>query len=328
MRSPTNFTCGALTALGILTTGSAQAGTPTTLNLAPSGPWNINYDADVCQLARTFGSGKDQVLFQLLTYNMQPSYTVLLAGQRLALKRPLLIEDGPVKPKQKYLGAKPEESFKGKFVFQFGPDGAPQTSFPSAATVQINADPAPVPALIAGPLGLGGAIAEPDENGMQPKKLKAADVPLEEAVTWFQLRKPEGDTLKLATGSMAKPLAALRACSVDLVKSWGIAVDDPALAPVQFPIPKTSPGTWAVPSDFPASDLRARTNAIVRFRLMVDAEGKITSCKIQDATRSDSLAVKTCELMTQRGAFKPALNAAGQPVAGYYTNAIKWVVRR
>ncbi len=320
--------CRALTALVVLTTGQAQAATPTTLNLAPAGPWNINYDADACQLARTFGSGKDQVLFQLQTYNTQPSYTVLLVGEPLALRRPILLPDGPPKPKQKYLGAKPEESFKNKFVFHFGPGGAAQASTPSAATIRTTTSTEPLPALIVGPLGLAGKRDEPDENGMRPSRTEPADLSLEASIEWFEARKPEGDAIKLATGNLAKPLAALRACSVDLVKSWGIPLDNPALAPVQFPVPKTSPGTWAVPDDFPANELKAKANAIVRFRLMVDAEGKITSCKIQDATRNDTLAAKTCALMTQRGAFNPALNAAGQPVAGFYTNAIRWVVRR
>ena len=327
MRPATNFICRSLTALVILTTGPAQAKTSTTLNLAPAGSWNINYDADVCQLARTFGSGKDEVLFQLLTYDMQPTYTAFLVGNAFALKRPIVNDSSSQKAKHKYLGAKQADKFKGKFSFQFGPSGRPQLSSPDGATIQMGKNPTPVPALIASGLQLAGE-PEPDNDadGTTAEKLRPAEPTLEAATSWFLVRNREGDAVKLSTGNLAQPLAALRACSVDLVKSWGIAVDDPALAPVTFPRPKSSPGTWATSRDFPASAMKAHANAKINFRLMVDAKGKITDCKIQDQTKNTDFSKITCSLMRARGSFDPALNAAGQPVAGYYTNAIRWVM--
>lgn len=294
-----------------------------TVILGPAGPWNINYDTDSCQLARTFGAGKDQVLLQMQTYNMSSIYTVMVAGQAFKLKKPIMLDEGP--RKQKYLGEKPNE-FKGKFVYQFGPAGGLQAGWTRGAMIQAAGEADPVPALLVGGLSLAGTRSTQDQSDWTtPKNLVLPDLALEAALNWFLVRNPEGKGVKLNTGSLAQPIAALRSCSLDLVKSWGIAVDDPDLAPVVSPVPTSNPGTWVTSNDFPSKELFAKTNAIIRFRIMVDAAGKSTSCKIQDETRNSELAAVTCRLMMQRSSFSPARNAAGLPVPGYYTNAISWV---
>lgn len=295
-----------------------------TNNLPPNGPWNINYDADVCQLARTFGSGKDRVLLQLQSYNMQTGLHVLIAGNAFATKHPIpLPPPATGKAKQKYLGEKPGDAFRDKFTIQFGPVGKEQEFTPRAAMLRLSADEEPVPALMGGETSVDDRH-EADPTGMTPERVEAPDTALEAAVTWVQVRMPDGALTKLATGSLAQPLAALHACSTDLVKSWGIPIDDPALAPVVLPAPRTSPAQWVTWKDFPVDELRAKTNAMVRFRLMVDAKGKVTSCHIQDATRNVELTRVTCQLLKARAAFNPARNAAGGAVPGYYTNALLW----
>lgn len=301
------------------------ARTPDTLSLAPSGQWNINYGTDVCQLARVFGTGSDQVLLQLQSYGMTAGFRLTTIGQPFELKGPIMIEDSE-NPKRRYLGAKEEDERKSKFLYQFGPAGEEQTAYPLAALVQTSGSNDPTPALITDTVGIS---AKPAPQSAEEKKITRVEpgTPLPEgSAMWLQISVPRGRTVRLMTGSMTQPYAALQACNRDLVQSWGIKVDDPALAPAILPVPQTSPGTWVNSSDFPSSDLRTSTNAIVNFRLMVNEVGRVTACKIQEATQNEKLSQVTCNLMTQRAKFAPAVNAAGRPVPGYYINSVRWVV--
>ncbi|NML94723.1 hypothetical protein HHL27_13695 [Novosphingobium sp. TW-4] len=66
-------------------------------------------------------------------------------------------------------------------------------------------------------------------------------------------------------------------------------------------------------------------SAIVYFRLMVGPDGNPTGCHIQQATNSPEFTDFTCKLLMKRARFAPALDAAGNPTASYYTNSVRWL---
>lgn len=66
-------------------------------------------------------------------------------------------------------------------------------------------------------------------------------------------------------------------------------------------------------------------SSLIRFRLMVDATGKPSSCHVQEATLTAAYMELTCRVLMQRARFVPALDAKGQPVVSYYTNAVNWL---
>ena len=88
--------------------------------------------------------------------------------------------------------------------------------------------------------------------------------------------------------------------------------------------PIGSPAAWfpadAYPPEAKAAGLHGRT----AFTLDLDSEGRITSCNITSSSGSPLLDSTTCTLLVTNGRFRPAHDAAGQPVAGTWSSAMVW----
>jgi len=88
--------------------------------------------------------------------------------------------------------------------------------------------------------------------------------------------------------------------------------------------PIGSPAAWfpadAYPPEAKAAGLQGRT----AFTLDLDPQGRITSCNITSSSGSPLLDSTTCTLLVTNGRFRPARNAAGQPVAGTWSSAMVW----
>jgi TonB family protein len=145
----------------------------------------------------------------------------------------------------------------------------------------------------------------------------------EAAATWLELTKVLTRDLVLETGPMDKPLAALRECSWDMVKSWGLDVGQQKTL-TRKPSSKRSPTTWIDSSDYPTSMIRGGYEGIVNFRLLVDAAGRPTSCKIQTSTRPKEFDDAVCRAVMKRAAFDPALDAQGKPVPSYWIATVNF----
>lgn len=120
-------------------------------------------------------------------------------------------------------------------------------------------------------------------------------------------------------------VAALDACHVDLLTSWGLDVNSLKAAKVP-PRPIGSPANWATTSDYPSDALRAGQGGSVRFLLIVGADGMPTRCSIARSSGVPQLDAVTCQLAMRRARFKPAENGEGQPIAGYYVNRVRWII--
>ena len=67
--------------------------------------------------------------------------------------------------------------------------------------------------------------------------------------------------------------------------------------------------------------LRKGESGIFRLRVIVEADGKISDCVINNATITESLESPACREM--RGAnFEPALDKDGNPMRSFYTTQI------
>ena len=93
---------------------------------------------------------------------------------------------------------------------------------------------------------------------------------------------------------------------------------------VSRPVPVGSPAEWITPNDYPPSAIRAGAEGRVVTTLGVDRAGKVTSCAVQTSSGNAALDAATCAVMTTRGAFTPAKDAGGKPVASSYTMPVSW----
>lgn len=271
-----------------LTSQAAFAAQPTVL--APSSQWNLHYADDSCQLARQFGQEGAKVTVLLDQYAPGNSYDISISGE----------------PTVK-LAKGTERARVG-----FGP-GLPLTAkdYLMSGTSGTNEH-----MIIVGRLDLLNRTGEDAD-----KPTSRDDVARVREL--HVLKGSNGFVLQL--GPITDALKAMATCTADLVKLWGLdPVQQSNLA--SYPVPATYPGTWVRDSDYPHMSLRKREQGLVNFRLLVDAEGKPTVCRIQTGTRTPELRALTCDLIMKRAKFKPARDQNGTAVASYYIDSVTYVI--
>lgn len=297
-----HFVC--LTAAAALLPAPVAAREPA--RLAPSSKWIVNYAADSCRLARSFGTGEDEVLLVMDRFQPGPMVYLTLVGK-------------PVKVRSENREA----------VFRFGPGESEQRRSFDVATRENGAPVMLVGGsmLVAGPSETWDATNsdrdEAEDGSPQPRKLPDIDPAWNDRVTSLEIRIPGKQTVLLDTGAMGKPMEALTACTDDLLRGWGVDVEahrklSRSLAPAG------NPGRWLNFSDYPTKMLQGGYQGIVHFRLIVDEAGKPKSCHIQKSTRPEEFEKAVCAGIMRRAEFTPALDANGKPVASYYINRARF----
>lgn len=147
----------------------------------------------------------------------------------------------------------------------------------------------------------------------------------EAAITGWELSGkflPHG---MLETGSMRNVMATVRACTDQLLGEWGLDVARHKGLSVRAQ-PITSPGTWMTDNDYLRHLAERGMRGIVNFRLMIDAEGGVTACHIQQSTRPAEFDQAVCKGLTRRAKFKPARDADGQPMPSFYRNSVRFMI--
>lgn len=277
------------------------------LILSPTTKWWLDYAPDSCRMARVFGSGDEQVVASFTRYQPGDGFALILSGKPLGG----VSRGTPVK-------------------LRFGDTGSYVETDPMIGTAGDKEHQ--VAALI-----LNGRLDNLDMRSREWKTrrdqspdstlLQLAPITPEQegAVSSLWLRAP-GKTVSLALGSMGPPMAAMRKCTSDLVKEWGFDPDEQA-ALATPPIPVGSPGDWVRSSDYPIPSLMAGEQALIDFRLTIDALGRTVGCAIQSNISADpTFAKETCALISRRARFRPATNAAGKAIASYYVNRVRWII--
>lgn len=90
--------------------------------------------------------------------------------------------------------------------------------------------------------------------------------------------------------------------------------------------PRNDVAGWVTTNDYPTAEIRAGHAGTVRFRLAVDASGRVTDCTIVESSGYPRLDEATCHNASRRARFDPASDGAGDRVAGSYTGSIRWVI--
>lgn len=126
----------------------------------------------------------------------------------------------------------------------------------------------------------------------------------------------------LNSGPLDKPFEALRKCTEDMVRTWGL---DPAqqatLSRKALPSPAT---VQYLQNRYPRDLAFMGKQGLVNLRMLVDAEGRPSNCKIQRSYSDAKFEQVACKVFTEHASFTPAADAQGNNVASYYTTTINW----
>ncbi|MCH2487931.1 MAG: energy transducer TonB, partial [Erythrobacter sp.] len=110
-------------------------------------------------------------------------------------------------------------------------------------------------------------------------------------------------------------------------------VPTPRVTPTQPPVgpsvgakPRNDPTAWISTDDYRSSWINREMTGTARFRLEIAANGRVTKCTITGSTGHAPLDQATCRLLEQRAKFQPARTGSGEPIAGSYESAVRWVL--
>lgn len=271
----------------------------------PSSQWVLNYADERCRLARNFGEGNRKITLIMEQFEPTDWFQVIFVGDSLALDT---------------------DGYSGEGEIRFGP-------YEEKSDIRV------MPGSVSGVDALfviGGVRVVPlsaQESEASARARRRGDyyesppVPeaREKAATWLELKETLKFDVVLQTSAMDRAAKALDDCTWDLVKSWGLDVEQQrTLSRKADPIRSSA---WFSTGDYPASALRSSAQADVRYRAIVDEEGRPESCHIQKATEPDAFEKVVCKSVMRRGRFRPALDAQGRPVRSYYSGAVSYRVQ-
>lgn len=273
------------------------------VRLAPTTKWVLEYADENCRLARKFGAGPQQVTLVLDQFEPGDEFRMILIGE-------------PTKPRSA------DNVTSGRL--RFGPNEE-ETDF-EAETGTVGEQRA----LILLKAQRLAALTRAEEKAAdlakrRNQRFEAAPIgPVREAgATWLEVRKGLVRPLILETGSMREPMEALRTCSWDTVRHWGLDIAQQK-GLTRKPHPKTPSGSWFVSGDYPAKMARAGFHGVVHFRLLVDANGVPTTCRVQRSTQPKEFDDVTCATVMRNARFDPALDAQGKPVSSYWIATVRF----
>jgi TonB family protein len=119
-----------------------------------------------------------------------------------------------------------------------------------------------------------------------------------------------------------RAVATLRACNVNLVRSWGI--DAEALRRLKQ-YPEIVSGT-AYSGDYPLYARRRSMQGVAVMRVTVGIDGRASTCSIAVSSGHQILDDQSCSLVRERFRFTPALDESGRLVPATIPFSTEWVL--
>lgn len=163
---------------------------------------------------------------------------------------------------------------------------------------------------------------------VHPRGLPRLDNAAATKIDSFTLAQKGRGSVTLKLGAMDKPLTAMNICMEDLVKHWG-------LDPIQQRSVARPPMITNLPSvvrriqkEYPRKAQHAGAQANFHLRLVIDANGKISHCALNNQTLAEKFGTNDhpCRVFEQYAEIEPALDVTGAAVASYYTNLIRYAM--
>lgn len=278
----------AITALCAIA-GTAHAADGGARVFKPAGQWTADYGDDYCRLSRNFSDGSGEI--SLAMERIQPGIDarMILLGDTIKL----------------YRGAKSVE-------YRFLPSGESRTGQLLRSNTAEGKQ-----YLVVSPVLMGAAPAPGTPPGPPPAYDRAKEQAFAGVIEGVTVSGGTTEPIELQTGALKPVVAALQACTDDLVKSWGI---DPAKqnAATRTVLPDGSTANWLPGGTIGFEDFGKLGGEMNQVRMLVDATGKPTDCKIHFPSLAQATNDKVCKSLMANARFQPALDADGKPFASYY----------
>ncbi len=258
--------------------------------LSPSSQWNVDFAPTKCRLARMFGEGEDQHFLFFEQY-----YPSAFAGLTVA---------GPALSRFRSRARTSLSFYDGQDVMRTEPFTGEVDGFGNAVIYSnVNLES-----------GTDGADEDDETRAIAQLDTEFA------AQSQYVMLRQGSKLVRFDTGSLAEAFAVLNTCTQDMVRDWGLDVDQHLTATRAPQWLNQQSVVTRLQRSYPSGALNRGQQAIIRLRVIVDAAGKVEQCKT-DAATDNPLESPACREM-ERAEFAPALDANGQPFRSYYASSI------
>ncbi len=275
------------TLLGFTSDANANRGA---VALSPSSQWNVDFAPNKCRLARMFGEGEDQHFLFFEQYYPSASAGLTVAGPALSRFRSR---------------ARTSLSFyEGQDVLRTEPFTGEVDGFGNAVIYSnVNLES-----------GTDGADEEDPTSAIAQLDTEFA------AQSQYVMLRQGSKLVRFDTGPLGEAFEVLNTCTQDMVRDWGLDVDQHLTATRAPQWLNQQSVVTRLQRSYPSGALNRGQQAIIRLRVIVDEAGKVEQCKT-DAATDNPLESPACREM-ERAEFAPALDANGQPFRSYYASSI------
>lgn len=260
----------------------------------PAGSWTADYGEDYCRLIRNFTDGTRTM--SLALERLQPNDQVRL----------IAVGEG-MRP---FRGAE-------QIAYQFLPSGS------SGKTRYVRSDTAdgkqflsldPVSLAQRPPFTPPAAGTPPPPP---PPYSRADEQAAARDITGILLTEGLTSPVRVETGPLGAAIGALQACADDLLTVWGLDPEKHKTMTVPVMLNPSSDGVLPR-NTIPFDQFGKLGGGANQVRLLVGADGKVTSCAIYSPSLSQTLNERICSLAKERASFQPAKDAAGQAMASVW----------
>lgn len=280
-------------AAAVFSFSASASDTPTALS--PSGNWNVDFAPNKCRLARIFGEGENRHLLFIEQYWPGKHFGLTVSGP--GLKR---------------------WHSRARTKLQFSSEREPFTTEPFKGDTETFG-----PAMIYSSVSLeNGTQGDEQDGGAVP----FLDTELANTVEFIELRQG-GKALRLDTGPLGEAFEVLNRCTEDLLRDWGLDAEKLKTATRRPTFENKRSVVRQILRTYPAAALNRGEQGIFRMRALIDENGKVTDCVINEATTADRLESPACKAM-RKARFSPALDASGEPIPSYYATSITYRIGR
>lgn len=299
----------ALAACAINSPASAESGNDNEVILTPSSPWHVDYADQKCTLARQFGVGGAKHILQFTQGGPSPSFGLVVGGPSFKRFRPTRtiyhrFGDGSQKDTKPLFGE--YATFGSALVYS-------STWLEDVETTIIRSQSQ-----------LRGLKENSSDSTFA--QLPGIDLELARHINFLSFEQTEYK-VRLDTGNMSEPFAALNECVEHLVSSWGVDIEKHRKYSQAVRWTNELAIAKRLMRDYPLPALRAGESGVFAIRVLVDELGKMLQCHVENMTITQSLETPACKAMT-RAKFEPALDINGVPMKSFLTTTITYRAAR
>ena len=281
--------------LAIPVTAAAQ-GSDTRI-FKPSGQWVMDYGDDYCRLARNFSDGEKELALAFERIQPGAMLRLVMVGGDMKLYR---------RATELGYGYLPGGSDRKAPLLRSETAGGDQ--YLNLGWIMIGPPPAP-----------------PASDGPPLLYSREQEQAFASGITGLHFEEGLITPVDVETGSMKAPVAAMQTCTDELLTVWGLDAEKHRSL-TRVVIPDGDLSGWLPQGTIGFGDFGKIAGGANAIRLMVDAEGKPTSCAIHWPSLTEGKNQQICDALVSNASFLPALDADGAAMASYWTIDPIWLL--